>query len=73
MESWDLNNSEKYHIENLYYIYRVLKQFIKYAPGVHRRFWGTYEHGERSRSTEPLTGTMFSGVLAVFFFSFLVL
>ena len=32
-----------------------------------------YEHGERSRPTESLTGAMFSGVLAVFFSHFMVL
>ena len=47
---------------------------MKYAPGGHRCSKGTYEHGERSRSKESLTGAMFSGVLAVdFFFNYGVL
>ena len=39
--------------------------------GGHRCSRGTYGHGERSRPPESLTGAMFSGVLAVFFFKFI--
>ena len=45
---------------------------MKYAPGGHHCSRGMYEHGERSRPTESLTGAMFSGVLAVYFFHFCV-
>ena len=38
--------------------------------GGHHWSRGIYEHGERSRPTISLIGAMFSGFLAVFFFSF---